>query len=137
MNTGSSRFFEFLYALLRFMTGALFAVHGAQKLFGFLSDNPGQGTAQGLMLVAGIIEFGGGVLIAIGLLTRVAAFISSGEMAVAYFMAHAPQAFWPIKNKGELAVVYCFVFLFIAASGGGRYSLDAAMSRARTEPRPA
>ena len=79
---------------------------------------------HGMMLVAGIIEFGGGLLMAIGLFTRVAAFIASGEMAAAYFMAHAPHGFWPIVNKGELAVAYCFVFLYIAAHGAGAFSLD-------------
>ena len=78
-----------------------------------------------------MIEFGGGVLIAVGLLTSVAALIASGQMAAAYFMAHAPQGFWPIINKGELAVVYAFLFLFICAYGGGRYSLDAVMRKGR------
>ncbi len=84
-----------------------------------------------MMLVAGVIEFGGGILIALGLLTRIAAFLSSGEMAVAYFMAHAPQGFWPILNHGENAVAYSFVFLFVAAYGGGRYSLDYAFHAGR------
>jgi putative oxidoreductase len=77
-----------------------------------------------LMLAAGIIEFGGGVLIAIGLLTSVAAFIAAGEMAVAYFTVHARGGFWPIINKGELAVVYCFIFLYIAAHGAGRFAVE-------------
>jgi len=75
-------------------------------------------------MVAGVIEFAGGILIAVGLFAGVAAFIASGEMAAAYFMMHAPAGFWPIMNKGELAVAYCFVFLFIAAQGSGAYSLD-------------
>lgn len=111
-----------IYSLMRFVVGVLFACHGAQKLFGLFGGhtmihNP-------LMLAGGIIEFGGGLLIAIGLLTSVAAFIASGEMAVAYFMMHARGGFWPIVNKGELAVVYCFVFLYIAAHGSGRFAVQ-------------
>jgi putative oxidoreductase len=81
--------------------------------------------------VAGIIELVCGFLIAFGLLTGIAAFIASGEMAVAYFMAHAPHGFWPVVNKGELAVIYCFAFLYIASVGGGRWSLDAMLRRSR------
>jgi putative oxidoreductase len=115
---------------MRFVVGALFACHGAQKLFGALGGQVA--TDKPLMLVAGIIEFGGGFLMAVGLLTRIAAFVAAGEMAVAYFMVHAPQGFWPIVNKGEMAVSNCFVFLFIGAYGGGRYSLDHAIRGART-----
>jgi len=84
------------------------------------------------MKFGGVIEFGGGLLVALGLLTSWAAFLASGEMAVAYFMAHAPGGFWPIQNRGELAVAYCFLFLFICAYGGGRYSLDAAFAKNRS-----
>jgi putative oxidoreductase len=84
----------------------------------------GQPQHHGLMLFAGIIEFFGGVLIGLGLFARVAAFIASGEMASAYFMVHAKGGFFPIVNHGELAVALCFAFLFIAAQGAGRYSLD-------------
>jgi putative oxidoreductase len=116
---------ERVYTLFRFFAGALFACHGAQKLFGALG---GQAmTSNPMMLVAGIIEFAGGLLIAVGLLTSWAAFLASGEMAVAYFMAHAKGGFWPILNKGELAVLYCFAFLYIAARGSGPFSLDAMM----------
>jgi putative oxidoreductase len=122
MHTTPNRYAEISYALMRFMTGALFVCHGAQKLFGALglpaADKP-------LMIAGGVIEFFGGLLIALGLLTRPAAFLSSGMMAVAYFMAHAPKGFWPIVNHGEAAVLYCFAFLFISAYGGGLYSLDA------------
>jgi putative oxidoreductase len=114
------------YALMRFMTGALFACHGAQKLFGALG---GTKATAGLMLAAAIIELFGGLLIAIGLVTSIAALISSGEMAVAYFMVHAPGGFWPIVNKGELAVVYCFVFLFMSAHGSGEFSADAVLRK--------
>jgi putative oxidoreductase len=118
---------ERLYTLLRVVAGLLFACHGAQKLFGALG---GQAmTSNPMMLVAGIIEFGGGLLIALGFLTSWAAFLASGQMAVAYFMVHAKGGFWPIINKGELAVVYCFLFLYIAARGAGPYSVDAAMRK--------
>lgn len=127
MSFQPGRFTEVTFALMRFMVGVLFACHGAQKLFGVLGGKVMTGTP--LMLTAGIIEFVGGLLIAVGLLTRIAAFLSSGEMAVAYFMSHAPQGFWPILNGGELAVLYCFVFLFVAAHGGGMYSLDRAFRR--------
>lgn len=110
-----------LYALMRIIAGALFACHGAQKLFGVFG---GQGHAQGLMLVAGVIEFAGGLLIATGLFASIVAFIAAGEMAVAYFMMHAKMGLWPIQNHGELAVLYCFVFLYVAARGAGKFSLD-------------
>jgi putative oxidoreductase len=115
------RYAEAAYALLRVVAGLMFAVHGAQKLFGFLGGH--QMPVGSLFGVGGLIEFVGGLLIAIGLLTSWAAFIASGEMAVAYFMVHAKDGFWPILNKGELAVLYCFVFLYIACRGGGRYSV--------------
>jgi putative oxidoreductase len=122
-----ARFSDPLYCLLRFVAGALFACHGAQKLFGVLGGQKVAGNT--LMTIAGVIELGGGILIALGLLTSVAAFIASGEMAVAYFKAHAPQSFWPIENQGELTVVYCFLFLFMAAYGGGSISLDRMIRR--------
>jgi putative oxidoreductase len=109
------------YAIFRFMSGALFACHGAQKLFGALG---GHKVSDPLMLVGGIIEFVGGLMIALGFFAAIAAFIACGEMAVAYFKAHAPGGFWPIENKGELAVLYCFVFLYIAAHDSGRIAID-------------
>ena len=127
MDRWLGRHAERLFALLRIVAGLLFACHGAQKLFGALGGTAM--TSNPMMLAAGIIEFGGGLLIAIGLLTSWAAFIASGEMAVAYFMAHAKGGFWPILNNGELAVVYCFLFLYIAARGSGPYSVDAAMRK--------
>lgn len=121
-----NRYSEIAYALMRFMMGALFVCHGAQKLFGAF----GQAAAdKPLMIAGGVIEFFGGLLIALGLLTRPAAFLASGMMAVAYFMAHAPKGFWPIVNHGESAVLYCFAFLFISAHGGGLYSLDGLFRR--------
>lgn len=112
----------YLYALLRIVAGLAFAQHGAQKLFGSLG-----GTAVELASqrgVAGVIEFVGGLLIAIGLFTSPVAFLASGEMAVAYFQAHAPRGFWPIQNGGELAVLYCFIFLYFSAVGSGKLSID-------------
>jgi len=118
---------ERIYTLLRVVAGLLFACHGAQKLFGALGGTAM--TSNPMMLVAGIIEFGGGLLIALGFLTSWAAFLASGQMAAAYFMVHAKGGFWPIINKGELAVVYCFLFLYIAARGAGPYSVDAIMRK--------
>ncbi len=111
----------YVYALMRFILGLMFACHGAQKVLGMFG---GKGGAEGLMMVGGVIELVGGLLIALGLLTRPAAFLASGMMAVAYFMAHASNAPLPIINKGELAVVYCFVFLYIFFRGPGALSLD-------------
>jgi putative oxidoreductase len=115
------RYADIAYALLRVVAGLLFAVHGAQKLFGVLGGT--KMPLASLFGFAGLIELVGGLLIAIGLFTSWAAFIASGEMAVAYFMVHAKQGFWPVLNKGELAVVYCFLFLYIACRGGGRYGV--------------
>ena len=112
----------YLYALLRIVAGLAFAQHGAQKLFGLLG-----GTAVELMSqrgLAGVIEFVGGLLIAIGLFTSPVAFLASGQMAVAFFQAHLPRGFWPIMNGGELAVLYCFIFLYFAAVGSGKLSID-------------
>lgn len=117
---------DLIYGLMRIVVGFLFMQHGAQKLFGLLG---GVAMHQGLMLVAGIIEFFGGVLVMIGLFAGWAAFIASGMMAVAYFMVHASGGFWPIINKGEAAVLYCFVFLYIASRGSGRLSVDALLRR--------
>jgi putative oxidoreductase len=117
------------YALLRFVAGAMFACHGAQKLFGAFGAE--RQTGNPMMLVAGVIELFGGLLIAIGLAASYAAFVASGQMAVAYFVAHAPGGLWPIVNKGELAVLYCFVFLYISARGSGQWSVDDAMRGSR------
>jgi putative oxidoreductase len=121
-----------LLSVLRIVAGFLFIAHGAQKLFGFLAP-PGMPAASmgSLMWVAGVLEFFGGLLLLIGLFTRPVAFILAGQMAVAYFMAHAPGGFWPLQNKGELAVLYCFVFLFLAAAGGGEWALVRLMGRGR------
>jgi putative oxidoreductase len=125
------RFSAQTFALLRIIAGLMFAMHGSQKLLGWPPMPPGMaGPLPPLMKVAGGIELVGGLLIAIGLFTGIAAFIASGEMAAAYFMGHASHGpFWPLENKGELAVLYCFVFLFIAAHGAGIWSIDNAMRR--------
>jgi len=117
-----------IYTVLRVVAGLLFACHGAQKVFGVFGGGGG-GHLPPLMLVAGWIELVGGLLIALGLFAAIAAFIASGEMAVAYFMGHAPHGALPIVNKGELAVLYCFVFLYIAARGSGPYSLDILLAK--------
>lgn len=117
-----------LFAILRIVAGLMFAMHGSQKLFGW----PGDGNTvelASLMGLAGIIEFVGGLMIAFGLFASWAAFIASGQMAVAYFMAHASQGWNPLMNEGEKAVLYCFLFLYIAAHGAGIWSIDAARHR--------
>jgi putative oxidoreductase len=123
-----------LYALLRIVAGYLFACHGAQKLLGVLGGVDGNGATVELATrygLAGIIELVGGLLILVGLFASWAAFIASGQMAVAYFMAHASQGsfLFPIQNGGELAVVYCFLFLFIAARGAGKWSIASATGK--------
>ena len=117
------KFSPSIYALLRIVAGLLFAQHGAQKLFGALG---GETVPLGsLMSLAGVIELGGGLLIALGLFASLAAFIASGEMAAAYFIAHAGNALFPIQNRGELPVLFCFLFLYIASRGSGVWSVDA------------
>ena len=116
-----------IYALLRIVAGFLMACHGAQKVFGVLG-----GTAQplaSLMGVGGIIELVGGLCVGLGLFTSWAAFLLSGTMAVAYFMFHAGDGFWPIQNKGELAVLYSFVYLYIASRGAGIWSVAGALGK--------
>ncbi len=116
------------YALLRIVAGLMFAMHGSQKLLGWPGDGNTVDIAS-LMGLAGIIELVGGLMIAFGFLTSWAAFIASGEMAVAFFMAHFPQHWNPLINKGEAAVLYCFLFLYMAARGSGIWSVDAARHR--------
>jgi putative oxidoreductase len=116
------------YALLRVVTGFLFLWHGSQKLFGFPQAAPD--APAFILYVAGPIEFIGGLLVAVGLFTRWAAFLCAGLMASAYWMAHGTRHILPLLNEGELAALYCFVFLFISAHGAGRWSMDAARGEA-------
>ena len=113
----------YIYAILRIIAGLSFALHGSQKLFGFPGDKPPVQITS-LMGIGGVIELVCGLLIALGLLTSYAAFIASGEMAAAYFMVHFPKGFLPTVNQGDLSVLYCFLFLYIAAQGAGSWSLD-------------
>ncbi|TCU31718.1 DoxX family protein [Rhizobium azibense] len=111
-------------AALRIATALLFIEHGTMKLFAFPISQGEGGPLPPLMLVAALLEFVGGLAILVGFLTRPVAFILSGEMAVAYFMAHMPLGFYPSVNQGESAILYCFVFLFLVFSGAGAFSLD-------------
>lgn len=113
------------YVLLRLIFGFLIACHGIQKLFGGLG---GPKATTALFIFGGIVEFGGGLLTAVGFQTRIAAFLVSGMMAVAYFKAHAPGGFFPILNHGELAVALCFGFLYIATRGVGSWGIDKSSS---------
>jgi putative oxidoreductase len=116
-----------LLSVLRIVTAVLFLQHGTAKFFGFPHVDAFDNMQFALLLgAAGVLEIVGGLLILIGLFTRPVAFILSGFMAVAYFMAHAPQGIYPLLNQGELAVLYCFVFLYLSAAGGGAWSADAA-----------
>jgi putative oxidoreductase len=122
------RFSGETYALMRIVTGFLLLWHGSQKLLGFPQAAPE--APAFILYVAGPIEFIGGTLVAIGLFTRWAAFLCSGLMASAYWMAHGTRHILPLLNEGELAALYCFVFLFISAHGAGRWSMDAARGEA-------
>ena len=121
-----------LHAALRIVAALLFMEHGLMKLFHFPAAQPGAPSPLPTMLVAAaVLEVGGGALIALGLFTRLAAFICAGEMAVAYFMAHAPKGFWPALNGGEGAILFTFIFLFLAAAGPGAWSVDGTMGKRR------
>lgn len=120
-------------SLLRIVVALLFMQHGSQKLFGIPASQQASAPLLSLMGVAGVLEFFGGLFILIGLFTRPVAFILSGQMAVAYFMAHAPNGLLPILNRGELAVVYCFVFLYLSVAGGGSWSVDHCLRRVQTQ----
>ncbi|MEP7015205.1 MAG: DoxX family protein [Verrucomicrobiota bacterium] len=128
-----NRYADTMFCIMRLVVGLLFACHGGQKILGFPPG--GHGPPAGMLMVVGAwIEMAGGFLIAFGLLTRIAALISSGEMAVAYFMAHASGGAFPIQNHGESAVIYCFVFLFIVFYGPGCLSIDALMKKGPAVP---
>lgn len=127
------KYSPYIYAILRIITGLTFAMHGSQKSFGIPGNAPPVPLGS-LMGFGGVLELVGGLMIAVGLLASYAAFITSGEMAVAYFMMHVPHGFLPIVNQGDLAVLYCFVFLHIAAQGAGVWSIDALIERTREKP---
>ena len=112
-----------MLSVLRIVAALLFIEHGTTKLFGFPGTAPA--TLSTLYIAAALIELVGGVLLTVGLFSRLAAFIMSGEMAFAYFMSHAPRGFFPIVNAGDAAILYCFIFLYIACAGPGPWSLDA------------
>lgn len=113
-----------LLSVLRMVAAFLLIQHGGQKLFSFPVAPQTEPALFSLIGLAGVLEFFGGGLILLGLFTRPVAFLLSGQMAVAYFMAHAPKGFWPLVNHGELAALYCFVFLYLFAAGPGPWSLD-------------
>jgi putative oxidoreductase len=123
------------HSLLRIVAGVLFICPGGMKLlgwFGGLPGHPGGGHLPPLLVAAGVIELVGGVAILLGLFTRPVAFITSGEMAFAYFIGHFPHGFWPIQNNGQPAVLFCFIFLFLSANGAGPFSLDHVLRRRRS-----
>ncbi len=124
-----------LLSILRIVVAFLFTAHGTQKWLSFPAPRSTPTELWTLSGVAGMLELVGGALLLIGLFTRPVAFVLSGLMAFAYFIAHAPQGFWPILNRGELAAVYCFVFLYLAAAGGGPWSVDELWRARRSEPR--
>lgn len=122
-----------LYALLRIVVGFTFLLHGTQKLWGFPPSGRPPMPLPPLMLVAGGIELVAGALILVGFFTSLAAFIASGQMAVAYFMTHQPKGALPIQNGGEAAVLFCFLFLFFAAYGSGLWSIDALINKGKNK----
>ena len=115
-------------SILRIVAALIFMAHGTQKLLGF-PPHPSPPAAMSLSWIAGLIELVGGPLLALGLFTRPVAFILSGEMAVAYWMAHAPRGLFPVLNGGDAAILYCFIFLYLVFAGPGPWSLDALMGR--------
>jgi putative oxidoreductase len=113
----------YILSILRIVVGLLFLQHGLSKVFNFPAPSPVP-SLSGLLILAAFLETVGALLFVVGAYTRIVAFILSGEMAFAYFMAHAPRSFYPVVNGGELAVVYCFIFLYFAFAGGGPWSVD-------------
>jgi putative oxidoreductase len=122
-----NRFADPFYCIMRFVVGLMFACHGLDKIFGTFTAK--SETLPTLMVLGGWVEIICGFLVAFGLVTQVAAFVASGEMAVAFFMMHAPRGLIPYVNKGELAVVYCFVFFYIFLRGSGSWSIDAMIGK--------
>lgn len=133
-NSFAYRCAPYLLSVLRIVSALMFMQHGAQKLFGWFAPPPAPGAPpppafqlMSWMGIGGVLEFFGGLLLLVGLFTRPVAFILSGMMAVAYFGWHAPGGCWPIVNRGELAALYCFVFLYLSSAGGGPWSVDACL----------
>ena len=124
MNSAIASWTPRLLSVLRIVAAFLFVEHGMQKWLGLPIPRPTPTALWSLSGFAGLLELVGGALLLLGLFTRPVAFLLSGLMAFAYFIAHAPQDFWPIVNRGELAVLYCFVFLYLSAAGGGSWSID-------------
>jgi putative oxidoreductase len=122
--TWLSRWQPQLLALLRIATGLLFLEHATQKFFAFPAPFPMPGPLPPMLIAAGVIELVAGILVTLGLFTRLAAFIAAGEMAVGYWTAHGSKSFWPAVNMGEAAILYCFIFLYLAAAGAGAWSID-------------
>jgi putative oxidoreductase len=120
-----------LLAILRIVAGLLFLEHATQKFLAFPVPFPVPPPLPPMLIGAGVIELVGGLVITLGLFTRLAAFIAAGEMAAAYFITHFPRSFWPAANMGEAAILFCFVFLYIAAAGPGAWSVDGARFRNR------
>ncbi|NLT69390.1 MAG: DoxX family protein [Verrucomicrobiaceae bacterium] len=120
-----------LLSLLRIISAGLMMQHGGQKVLGFPAPSKMEFVLFSQIGVAGVLELVGGFLLLIGLFTRPVAFLLSGLMAVAYFIGHASGGFWPMLNGGELAVLYCFVYLYLAAAGGGDWSADRLLSKKR------
>ncbi|QPC92169.1 DoxX family protein [Mesorhizobium sp. INR15] len=120
---GLSQYQPLALGVLRIVTALQFIEHGSQKLFNFpVSARPG--ALNGLTTTAGILEFAGGILLALGLFTRPVAFLLAGEMAIAYFMAHLPRDFFPVNNSGDAAISFCFIFLYLVFAGAGAFALD-------------
>ena len=127
--TWLSRWQPQILAVLRIIVGLLLLEHATQKFLAFPAPFPMPGPLPPMLIAAGAIELVAGILITLGLFTRLAAFIASGELAAAYFIGHFPQGFWPVVNKGEPAILFCFVFLYLAAAGPGAWSIDGARTR--------
>lgn len=129
------RAIQVTYFLFRVVAGLIFFQSGAMKLFGWYGGMPGGGTPPFLsqIWIGGVLEVAGGIAIMLGLFTRPVAFVLSGEMAVAYWQFHAPAGAWPVQNQGVPAVLYCFIFLFMAAYGAGYWSIDALLRRRRNK----
>jgi putative oxidoreductase len=132
MNTTLAAWEPRALSILRIVTALLFLQHGLTKLFGFPGSALAHLELMTLLGIGGIIEFVAGALLTLGLFTRVTAFVACGEMAAAYFMSHAPRAFFPLLNGGELAIMFCFVFFYLMFAGPGPWSIDTALQTGRS-----